>query len=306
MDDWSWLPQGYTGEDDPRHAAFTNRALWHDYHSPRTYMLTLLKMEGIPDFSRIEGRMISDFEAVAEARLTPLGASLREAWRWSLRKYPEVRMLRYVFMPDHLHVLLRVTQRIAYHPGDVVRSFRLEANERYRDLLLRKYELEFDGRIFQTGYNDRILTKKGQLDTTTRYIIDNPRRLYLKREHPEFFVNVMGGWIGGQAVALYGNLLLLEGAMKCVVRYSRGYSEDERRLNRARWEETLRAGGVLVSPFIHPEERAMMQRALEAGGRVIWIRPDGFPDRWKPSGRYFDYCAAGQLLLIGQIGRAHV
>ena len=43
------------------------------------------------------------------------------------------------------------------------------------------------GTLWEPGYNDRLLLHKNQLAHMLAYLDDNPRRLLLKRQHPEFF-----------------------------------------------------------------------------------------------------------------------
>lgn len=56
--------------------------------------------------------------------------------------------------------------------------------------------------------------------------------------------------------------------------------------------------GVLISPFISKAEKDIREAAISLGGRIIHIRNEGFEKRFKPSGRDFDLCASGRLLLI--------
>jgi len=62
--------------------------------------------------------------------------------------------------------------------------------------------------------------------------------------------------------------------------------------------ECVRNGGVLVSPFISPGEKDIARAALDAGGAVILMKPDGFPPYFKPHGKYFDLCVQGGLLIL--------
>lgn len=63
-------------------------------------------------------------------------------------------------------------------------------------------------------------------------------------------------------------------------------------------DRLLAQDAVLVSPAISPGERAIMNRALEAGKPVILICNNGFDTMSKPGGKLFDACAAGKVLLI--------
>ncbi len=62
--------------------------------------------------------------------------------------------------------------------------------------------------------------------------------------------------------------------------------------------DCVRNGGVLVSPFISPGEKEISRAALDAGGSVILMKPDGFPPYFKPHGKYFDLCLQGRLLIL--------
>ena len=60
----------------------------------------------------------------------------------------------------------------------------------------------------------------------------------------------------------------------------------------------VESGGVLVSPFISPGEKEIARAALDAGGSVILMKPDGFDRFFKLSGRYFELCLQGKLLIL--------
>jgi len=63
--------------------------------------------------------------------------------------------------------------------------------------------------------------------------------------------------------------------------------------------EKTAAGAVMVSPFISPGEKEIAGLVMEQGqGRLILLKPDGFPPLYKPSGMFFDLCAQGRLLVL--------
>lgn len=59
-------------------------------------------------------------------------------------------------------------------------------------------------------------------------------------------------------------------------------------------------GGVLISPFIHPQEKAAKDHALANGGAIIKICDNGFSERHAPRGQEFELMATGRLLLIAR------
>ena len=53
-----------------------------------------------------------------------------------------------------------------------------------------------------------------------------------------------------------------------------------------------------VSPCISHGEREIARRAFEAGHRVITLQNKGFSPLYKPGGKLFETCAAGNLLML--------
>ena len=57
-------------------------------------------------------------------------------------------------------------------------------------------------------------------------------------------------------------------------------------------------GAVLISPAISHGEREIARRAYAAGRPAIVLRNKGFSPLYKPGGKLFEPCAAGNLLLL--------
>ena len=65
-------------------------------------------------------------------------------------------------------------------------------------------------------------------------------------------------------------------------------------------------GAVLLSPCISNGEREIARLAFEAGHRVITLQNKGFSPLYKPGGKLFETCAAGNLLMLAPIGWPYV
>lgn len=152
--------------------------------------------------------------------------------------------------------------------------------------------------MFAKGFNDQILKKSRSLDTLYRYIRENPRRLAVRRAFPEYFRRTNSLRIGKVVYQAYGNLQLLENPFREQVVVHRADSEERRRNNLEQWLYTASNGGVLVSPFISPAEKAVRDRADAIDGRFILIVPDRMDDRYKPVGHDFDLCESGRMLIL--------
>ena len=265
------------------------RNSYHDYYSRRMYMITLV----------VEGRkpVLGDLCARDETHLEPwvrpskLGERILENWTTIPSHYPEVKNLAIQLMPDHLHFILFVTKQVPYHLGRVVNGFKTGCNKISKELMGTV--------LWEEGYHDRILQQKGQLETMIRYLHDNPRRLWIKRNNPEFFTVQHEVTVGNATVAMAGNRFLLDYPMKAVVQCSRSINtEDAIAREVRRYLAKARDGAVLVSPSISPCEKAVMRAAFEAGVKEIVLLENGFSPMWKPGGAQFDACARGQLLFV--------
>lgn len=82
------------------------------------------------------------------------------------------------------------------------------------------------------------------------YLKDNPRRLLIRREHPEFFQKGCRMTVCSRECRIFGNFLLLHHPEISAVRISHTFTPEELNARRRIWAETAREKGVLVSPFI--------------------------------------------------------
>lgn len=277
---------------------YLQRALWHDYHSHRMYMITMKKHPGIPDFSIIKGE-IKDGKISAVSQTVGVGFIIERVLKDLNRYFPQCQTIQYKTMPDHLHTMFWIHEYTEYHLDELVDYFQNECNRRYRYKLEHSYNFVFNGDVFIKGYNDRIVSRQGQKQALIDYIRDNPRRLFLRKAFPWYFNNGLVCVTDKETFGIFGNVCLLEHPDKVVVKVSRWYTKEELAKKELLWKETIRNGGVLVSPFIHPHEKDFMREALESGGKIIYIVNYGFAPRWKPSKSYIDATSEGRILFVG-------
>lgn len=152
--------------------------------------------------------------------------------------------------------------------------------------------------LFEPGYNDKILLRDGQLDNWKRYLTDNPRRLLIKRTHPQYFTILHDINIAGRSCQMIGNRFLLDIPDKVAVIVHRRYTDAEYEQLSSEWLASGERGGVLVSAAISPREKAILRIAMNRGYNIILLREKGFPPLYKPTGENFNACSAGFLLQI--------
>lgn len=89
--------------------------------------------------------------------------------------------------------------------------------------------------------------------------------------------------------------------MKEQVMIHRADTAEEKSRQCDRWLHIAANGGVLVSPFISREEKEILKRAEEAGGKIIIISNRYMGERFKPSGHEFELCEQGRLLILAPL-----
>ena len=193
-------------------------------------------------------------------------------------------------------------------------------------------------RLWAAGFQDSILLRAGQLDAMFNYLRDNPRRLAVKRLFPNLFRAVATlhrplpslGVVG--AFAALGNRFLLDRPLVQVQvsRHDFAYRREpkaggglkiardaageplvaqESAAFTAKAEALLaraRQGAALLSPCVSEGEREIARRAFAEGLPLVVLRNKGFAPLEKPSGRHFDACAAGRLLMLAPAAWPHV
>lgn len=265
------------------------RAPWHNYYGRGLYMITVNKHPLCRAFGALEFCRPED----AVVTLSAIGQVIKDQVLVTPDYNPEIQILDYVIMPDHLHVLMRVVGPMKHHLGDVIQAIKSAVTSQARkicnDRLLN---------VFEEGFRDRIIKSQEQFETVRRYIKGNPSRLAVRKAHPEFFRRINNLVIGDAKCQVYGNLQLLDNPFKEQVVVHRSDTEEKRKHNRDLWLYTAANGGVLVSPFISPAEKGIREEAEDAGGRFILIINEPMGERYKPAGRDFELCEAGRLLII--------
>ena len=309
--------QPFAGNKKP---SMLRRAVWNDDSDRKMYMLTLVTEGRQPLFGEVKGHSEAPTGSpdAPTISLSPLGFKVEQEWWNSAIHHPELTVVALQMMPDHLHGILFVKEKMEKPLGIVIRGFKQACNRHYRQLILglpavqyvalptqptqqkrdRRGEERTHGQLFARGYNDRILYGKDQLERWLAYLADNPRRLLMKREHPDLFRVQRNLTVNGMTFSAMGNRFLLDCPELLQVQCSRSSTEAEINTYVDKCLSACRQGTVLVSPSISPGEKAVMRKAFEAGIPLIYLQDNGFTDLAKPGGKRMEACAKGQLLII--------
>ena len=316
--------KAFAGE---KKASMLRRCVGHDYTNRQIYMITMVTEGRRPLFGKVIGSSNAESGSADEPRveLSALGQRVADEWWATTLHHPEVEVLALQMMPDHLHGILFVREKMEQPLGMALRGFKQSCNRHYRELVLgrppvpyvalptqqtapkppqqpahrdRRGEDRTHGMLFARGYNDRLLLRSGQLDTWLKYLADNPRRLLMKREHPDLFRVRRGVEFAGQTFSALGNIFLLQRPIRLQVQCSRRLTDAEIETKTRQCLEMANKGAVLVSPSISKGEKNVMRAAFENGYPLIYLQENGFSDLAKPGGARMEACARGQLLIL--------
>ena len=118
-------------------ASMKRRDDHHDYTERRMYMITL-EVEGRrPLFGRIVGDAFAPKGSKDEPRmeLSELGKAVEGEWLGIHGYYPQIEVKAVQMMPDHLHGILFVRDRLPVHLGQVISGFKAGCRRAERALI---------------------------------------------------------------------------------------------------------------------------------------------------------------------------
>lgn len=276
---------------------FTSRKFDHDYQGVCSYHIIFHKNVASPDFGelRTDPHKTPKDDGYASIHYSPLGhIILKEIYGIHIHQ-PLIVVTQYKVMPDHVHLLIRIMDRIPHHIGFYLGIFMSGVTSKWR--LYNGGNQDIPS-VFENNYTDRPIYVNSRYEIAKKYIKENPYRLAMRKVHPEFFRRVRNLSINGIQFQAYGNLFHFRNPFMTQVIVHRSNTQWENDELIAFLRDEIRKGGVLVSPFISPLEKQIRKEAVENGGRIIQIQKDPFGERFKPAGADFELCCQGQLLII--------
>ena len=134
---------------------------YHDYRERCVYHITLV----CSDREQVLGRIVGETSAEARCELSPLGLDVARAIQeiplHESAKGNDVQILAAVCMPDHIHFVLFVRQRMKDRLGMIIRGFKQGCNKK-----LRRW-LEMSEERYGSG-NGAVLGGLGKPEKTER------------------------------------------------------------------------------------------------------------------------------------------
>ena len=269
----------------------------------------------------------------ARVELTELGFRVKACVDEIPKRHNEVRIIKLRMMPDHVHVILYVTQTMNVSIKMVVRGLWQGAKKAGREYSKMVSHISIDTtsispnniRVNERGRSGdetigenhpcdsifsempfiRPMSRRGQLQAMIRYVEMNPQRLATKRLMPGFFRVQHNIKLAGREYSGVGNIELLQAEQYQPVHVRRTMVEAAEHGEAQPLRDymnscviTARHGAVMVSPFISPKEKEVMTVLLKENLPFIYLADNGFREYYKPQDSLFDAVAEGQVLIL--------
>lgn len=150
----------------------------HDYTERGIYMITMSTEGRKPLFGTLRGNpLATEGNDKPQVILSPLGEHVRTCWQDIPSYYPKVKIIKLCIMPDHIHGVLFVKEKIPYHLGTIINGFKAGTRKAARELGIITATMSPStkpapsvryteappqsktpcGILWEQGYNDRIL-----------------------------------------------------------------------------------------------------------------------------------------------------
>lgn len=307
-------PDGWRCDTQPSNL---RRAQWMDYRDPAILLITMVTTDRLPLLGELQGERVA---------LSSLGVQVAQEIERipSYKDAAAIEIYDYVVMPDHVHILLHIHERLPKHIGRYLYWFKLKCTDAYtlifgdtnargttRENITREEPYTPTGQVlagspitpalwgafdggssrnksypFAPEYHDRILKGKEQLSHMKRYIKDNPRRLALKRANKELFRIHQDTLIKDIPCTTLGNMFLADYPLKQVVQCSRRLTQTEIDALKTQYLKDAAEGVVHITAAISEGEKQIARALREAEYPLIVLLHEGFP---KPENPHYQY-----------------
>ena len=326
-------PNGWRRPLDPKRH---HKEKHWNYKGRGIYHIMLVVAERYPLFGHLTGEKPEEAHIELTEYGEQVLRLMRDIPDYYAPKGYRLKIIASQVMPDHIHLLLQAVEPLPQKIGAVIRGFKSACTALYKREYgcpndgtkmqgdgCRNYATKVQGweqslqfsRIFTrretiwepdiAHYHERVVHSYDQIQRTINYIKDNPRRLAMKRANPELFRIQEEIEYKGIKARVMGNRFLFDYPQKEVLRCSRSMTQKEIERRLTACLEDAAMGTVFVSAAISEGEKQICRAIREAGYPLIVLLADGFPAEddphcsyYKPSGVYFEACAAGRLLLV--------
>ena len=154
-----------------------NRLSDYDYSQNGAYFITICTRERKRVLSKIfVGTPVPGCPQEPSVELLPYGKIADRYIQQMHTFYDHISVDKYVIMPDHIHLLIRIDG----HPGTGVPTQRTSVIARFVGTFKRYCNKEYGKNIWQARYYDHVVRDQRDYDEIWQYIENNPRKWVLQ------------------------------------------------------------------------------------------------------------------------------
>ena len=148
-----------------------NRLCNYDYGQNGAYFITICTK----DRKQILSKIVGDGFPVPNLP----GRIAEEMIEQVMIRYPSVSVDKYVIMPDHIHLLLRIEGTGNPSPtlGNVIGWYKYQTTKR-----INQTDATQGLQVFQRSYYDHVIRNQQDYDSVWEYIENNPRKWAMKKQ----------------------------------------------------------------------------------------------------------------------------
>ena len=149
-----------------------NRIPEYDYNQNGAYFVTICTQNRKPILSTIVG----DGSPVPK----PAGSIAEKTIMQIAEKYPSVSVDKYVIMPDHIHILLRIddgTGNPSPTLGNIIGWYKYQVTKE-----VNRQNYTAGEKLFQRSYYDHVIRNQQDFNEIWEYIDHNPRKWLIQNK----------------------------------------------------------------------------------------------------------------------------
>ena len=148
-----------------------NRLCNYDYGQNGAYFITICTK----DRKQILSKIVGDGFPVPNLP----GRIAEEMIEQVMIRYPSVSVDKYVIMPDHIHLLLRIEGTGNPSPtlGNVIGWYKYQTTKR-----INQTDATQGLQVFQRSYYEHVIRNQQDYDSVWEYIENNPRKWAIKKQ----------------------------------------------------------------------------------------------------------------------------
>ena len=160
-----------------KHDRKNNRLAGYDYGQIGAYFVTICTHK-LARLFRMDTTVGNGLCAVPEEEEYPPENQIIVKWlKETESKFPNIRIDKYVIMPDHVHLLVSIQEyRIGCALPDVIKFFKTMTTNAYIRGVKAGMLPPFDGKLWQKSYYDHVIRNQQDYDEIWQYIQNNPAK----------------------------------------------------------------------------------------------------------------------------------